>query len=98
MKEAVWLRKFIDELRVAPSFDGPILLYCNNTSTIAQAKESKSHQYTKHILHRYHLIRKIVDRGDIKLQKIDEKENLIDLFTKALSIKEFEDYKSKMSI
>ena len=34
-KEAVWLRKFIDELRVAPSIDGPILLYCDNTGAIA---------------------------------------------------------------
>ena len=55
-KEAVWLRKFISELRVAPSLDGPILLYYDSTGAIAQVKESKSHQQTKHILHRYHLI------------------------------------------
>ena len=34
-KEAVWLRKFINELRVASSLDGPVLLYCDSTSTIA---------------------------------------------------------------
>ena len=26
-KEVVWLRKFIIELRVVPSIDGPVLLY-----------------------------------------------------------------------
>ena len=35
MKEAVWLRKFIDELRVALSIDGPVLLHCDSTVAIA---------------------------------------------------------------
>ena len=38
-KEAVWLWKFIRELGVAPSIDGPVLLYCDNTGAIDQAKE-----------------------------------------------------------
>ena len=42
-KEAMWLRKFINELGVASSFDGPILLYYDSTGAIAQAKEPKSH-------------------------------------------------------
>ena len=56
-KEAVWLRKFLRELGVAPSLDGPVLLYCDSTGAIAQAKEPKSHHRTKHILRRYHLVR-----------------------------------------
>ena len=97
-KEAVLLKKFITELGVAPSLVGPVLLYCESSGAIAQAKESKAHQRTKHILRRYHLIRKIVDRGDVDLQKIDRKENLADPFTKALAIKEFDNHKSKMGI
>ena len=49
-------------------------------------------------MHRYHLIREIVDRGDVDLQKIDGKENLTDPFTKAIAVKEFDDFKSKMGI
>ena len=97
-KEAVWLKKFITELDVAPSLNGPILLYCNSTGAIAQAKESKAHQRMKHILHRFHLVREIIDWGDVDLQKIDEKENLADPFTKALRINEFDDFKWKMGI
>ena len=41
-KEAVWLWKFIDELKVAPFIDGPVLLYCDNTGAIAQAKSQDS--------------------------------------------------------
>ena len=39
-----------------------------------------------------------MDRGDVDLQKIDGKENLTDPFTKAITVKEFDDYKSKMGI
>ena len=73
--------------------DRSVLSYCDSTGAIAQAKEPKSHQYTKHILGRYHLVREIVDRGDIELQKIDGKENIVDPFTKALKIKEFDNHK-----
>ena len=97
-KEAVQLPKFINEFEVAPSVDGPVLLYYDSIEVLAQTKEPKFHQRIKHILHHYHLIRKIMDRDDIDLQKIDEKENLADPFTKALRIKEFNDHKSKMGI
>ena len=39
-----------------------------------------------------------MDRGDVELQKIDEKKNLTDSFTKAIDVKKFEDYKWKMDI
>ena len=97
-KEAVWLQKFIIELEVVPSIDGPILLHCDSSSAIAQAKEPKSHHRTKHVLQRYHLVREIVNRGNVELQKIDGKENLADPFTKALRIKEFDDFQWKMRI
>ena len=92
------MRKFIIELGVVPFIDGPILLYCDSFSAIAQMKEPKLHHCTKHILHCYHLVREIVNRGDVELQKIDEKKNLANPFTKALEIKEFDDFKWKMGI
>ena len=55
-KEAVWIKKFIIELGVIPSITNPINLYCDNNGAIAQAKEPRSHQRSKHILRRYHLI------------------------------------------
>ena len=67
VKKVVWLQKFITELGVSPSVDGSVLLYYGSTRAIAQVKEPKSYQYTKHILHRYHLIQEIMDRGDVEL-------------------------------
>nr|GEU40961.1 hypothetical protein [Tanacetum cinerariifolium] len=40
VKEAVWIRKFIDELGVVPSNDYPIKINCDNSAAIIMAKES----------------------------------------------------------
>src|SRR5947207_1089657 len=69
-KEAVSIKKFIFELGVVASASGPVDLYCDNSGAIAQAKEPRSHQKSKHILQCYHLIREILDQGDVKICKV----------------------------
>ena len=69
-KEEVWIKKFNTELGVVPSIVHPILLYCDNNGAIAQAKEPQSHQRSKNVLRRYHLIREIIGRNDVKIEKI----------------------------
>jgi len=92
-KEAVWMKKFISELGVVPSIKDSVPLLCDNNGAIAQAKEPRSHQKSKHILRRYHLIREIIERGDVKIEKVDGKENAADPFTKALGINVFDKHK-----
>ena len=53
-KEIVWKRKFIYELGVVPSIELSIPLYYDNNEAIAQAKEPRSHQKSKHIEHCFH--------------------------------------------
>ncbi|KAK9024988.1 hypothetical protein V6N11_064889 [Hibiscus sabdariffa] len=69
-KEAVWIKKFVTELGVVPSISDALELYCDNNGAIAQAKEPRSHQRSKYILRRFHLIREIVDRGDVEICKV----------------------------
>ena len=97
-KEAVWMKKFLLELGVVPSIVDPILVYCDNNGAIAQAKEPRSHQRTKHILRRFHIIREIIERGDIRIDKVSSEDNIADPFTKALSQKLFEKHLEKMGI
>ena len=61
-KEVVWIKKFITELEVLPAIKNGITMYCDNTCAIAQSKEPRSHQKSKHVLRRFHLIREIVER------------------------------------
>ena len=66
-KEAVWMRKFIFELRVVSSIELLIPLYYYNNEAIAQANEPKSHQKSKHNEHRFYLIREIVACENVQL-------------------------------
>ncbi|KAH9779716.1 hypothetical protein KPL71_007813 [Citrus sinensis] len=38
-KEAVWLRKFLQDLEVVPTVTAPLKLFCDNSGAVAQSKE-----------------------------------------------------------
>ena len=80
----MWIRSFLAGLDVIPNPSSPVSLFCDNTGAIAQAKEPRSHNKSKHILRRYHLIREIIDRGDVKISYIRTNDNVADPLTKAL--------------
>ncbi|KAA0060110.1 retrovirus-related pol polyprotein from transposon tnt 1-94 [Cucumis melo var. makuwa] len=83
--EAVWLKKFLTDLEVIPNMHLLITLYCDNSDAVANSREPRSHKHGKHIERKYHLIRKIVHRGDVIVTKISSEQNMADLFTKALT-------------
>ena len=97
-KEAVWIKKFITELGVVPSIVDPIPLYCDNNGAIAQAKEPRSHQRSKHVLRRYHLIREIIGRQDVKIERVPTDQNIADPLTKALYQGKFDQHVNAMGI
>ena len=75
MKKAFWYKKFAMEIEVMPS--DAILLCCNNNGTIALAKELTSHQKFKHIERRYHLIHNYLEKGYVKVKRIDSADNTV---------------------
>ena len=66
-----------------------ITLYSDNSGAVAQSKEPKNHRKGKHVERKYHLIRDILQRGDVTVTKIATADNLENLFTKALPHKPF---------
>ena len=85
-KETIWMKKFITELNVVLGIEQLVPLYYDNTGTVAQAKEPRSHYKSKHILRRFHLVREIVERCNMIIERADTKNNIVDPFTKALSM------------
>ena len=49
-KEGVWIRKFLIELGVFPNASSTLDLYCDNSGAIAQVKEPRNHQKSKHVM------------------------------------------------
>ena len=88
-KEAVWLKNFLSDLEVVPIMNKAVTLYCDNSGAVANSKEPRSHKRGKHIERKYHLIREIVNRGDVIVTKIPTLDNLADSFTKTLTERQF---------
>ena len=84
-KEGVWIKKFLEELGVVPSSEGPLELFCDNSGSISQIKEPKSHHKTKYMDRKYFVTRDFIDEGKIALQWVDTNSNTADPFTKPLS-------------
>ena len=97
-KEAIWFKKFITALGIIPSISDPVNLYCDNTGAIAQAKEPRSHQRSKHILSHFHLIREIIERGDIKICRVPTNDNVTDPLTKSHPQPKHESHTRSMGI
>ncbi|KAJ9565658.1 hypothetical protein OSB04_001624 [Centaurea solstitialis] len=84
-KEAVWLRNLLSDLRVVACVSRPIDIFCDNSGAVAQAKEPREHHKSRHVLRKYHLIREIIGRGDVRICKIPTEENVADPLTKPLA-------------
>ena len=75
-----------------------ISLYCDNNSAIALAKEPRSHQKSKHIEQRYHLIRDYLEKGYVEVKRVNSTDNVADPLTKLLSQQKIEAHLEKMGL
>ncbi|KAL0349711.1 UNVERIFIED_CONTAM: hypothetical protein Sradi_4120300 [Sesamum radiatum] len=78
------MKNYIQELGMVPSIAETVIIFCDNTAAIAQAKEPRSHHHSKHILRYYHLLREMVSRGDVRMDRVSSAENTIDALTKSM--------------
>ena len=78
------LKNFLSDLEVVLGKENAVTLYCDNNGAIVQAKEPRSHQRSKHVLRKYHVIREIICRNDVKIERVPTEDNIVDPLTKAL--------------
>ena len=95
-KETFWYKKFAAELGVMSS--DAIPLYYDNNGTIALAKEPRSHQKSKHIERRFHLIRDYLEKGYVEVKRVDSIDNVVDPLTKLLGQQKIEAHLEKMRL
>ncbi|KAF3619684.1 hypothetical protein FXO38_32774 [Capsicum annuum] len=81
--EIIWLRRLLSELGVA--IISPTVLHADNTSAIKITINPVQHENTKHIEVDCHYIRELVADRLITLQHIFSHDQLVDLFTKAMT-------------
>ena len=69
---------------MVPSIVDLVPMYCDNNGAIAKAKEPRSQKMSKHLLRRYHLIREIIGRHDVIIEKVHTDQKIVDPLTKPL--------------
>lgn len=88
VKELVWFKRMVNELSPGNFMDS--ILYVDNQSAIRLIKNPEFHKRTKHIDVRYHFIREKFQDGDFQLEYVPTKEQIADVFTKALPKERFQ--------
>ena len=86
------------DLEVIPNRNMPNTLYCDNSGTVANSKEPRSHKREKHIERKYHKIRQILQQGDMIIIKISSRHNIVDPCTKTLTVKVFKGHLENLGL
>ncbi|RDX85569.1 hypothetical protein CR513_33223, partial [Mucuna pruriens] len=87
-KEMLWMKNFLRELG---HDQDDYVVNCDNQSTIHLTKNPMFHSRSKHIDIRYHWIREVLDRKELKIEKIHTDLNWSDMMTKSMPTKKVED-------
>lgn len=87
VKDLIWIKRFIDELKLPVKTKGRLL--CDNQSALKLMKNPEFHQRSKHIDIRFHFIREKYEQGIFELDYICTEKQKADVFTKALSVDKF---------
>lgn len=82
VKEAIYLRRFLKELRFENADSVEIM--CDNVGAIKLASNPIHHSRTKHIDIRHHFVREVLETGDIKLDYVPTDDMAADILTKGL--------------
>jgi hypothetical protein len=77
---------------------GSVSLLCENESAVKIAKNQVLHSRTKHIDIRHHFLREKEANGDIALQNVRSKEQLVDIFTKPLNERIFVRLRNELNV
>lgn len=76
----------------------PMILYCDNTSSINISKNPMMPAKTKHIATKYHYVRELVEDKQVKMEYINSKEQIANIFTKKLPKDTFEYLRHKLGV
>ncbi|KAK2451550.1 putative mitochondrial protein [Trifolium repens] len=93
--QLVWMKQMLKEYDVEQDV---ITLYCDNLSAINISKNPVQRSKTKHIDIRHHFIRDLVENKVVTLEHVGTKDQVADIFTKALDAVQFENLRGKLGI
>ena len=93
--QILWMKQTVSDFNL--SFEH-VPIKCDNTSVISISKNPVQHSKTKHIEIRHHFLRDHAQKGDITLEFVSTKDQLVDIFTKPLSEEQFVNIRRQLGV
>ena len=84
-KEAVWIRNFVNDLKIPGIHVGEVPLHIDCNSALKLTRNPEFHAKSKHIDVKHHFVREKVESGEINTKRVGTKDNIADVLTKALA-------------
>jgi hypothetical protein len=78
--------------------DAPVVIYCDNISSILLANNLVYHARTKHIEVHYHFIREKVLAKEIDFNHVSTEDQVVDIFTKVLGTDKFKKFQKMFGV
>ncbi|MCO5567666.1 hypothetical protein L7F22_021360 [Adiantum nelumboides] len=94
--EVAWLELLLGDLGI--QVQRPVVIHCNNLSSIQLARNPVFHVRTKHIEVHYNFIRERVLDGSIDLTFVRTDEQVADIFTKALGAEKLRQFRAMLGV
>ena len=92
--ELVWLQSLFKELGI--KVETTPVIWCDNIGAISLAENPVFHARTKHIELDVHFVMEKVLSKEIEVRFVSSEEQVVDAFTKALSVPSFDYFKDKL--
>ena len=93
-KQSIWVRRGLALLNINTT----PTIHCDNQAAIKLTENAGVSDRTKHIDVKFHLIRELREKGDIRIVSVGTKDNLADLCTKGLTRVLFEGYLKRLGM
>jgi hypothetical protein len=98
VKEALWLKRFLNDVDLPNLHINPVPIWVDNMSAIELAHNPEHHNRTKHIDARHYFIRDAVEAGEVNIKWISTEHNVAYVLIKALGRFPFECHRTRMGL
>ena len=92
----VWIKQLLKGIK--EEITEPVVIYYDNISAINILKNLVMHTKTKHIAITYHYLRELVHDKEVRMEYVNTKEQLTNMFTKPLPKDAHEYLRAKLGV